>query len=603
MMKVQSSLALLCALLTLAPAGYGQNRNDRTPRLSTEGGGWLNSLTKKYKPGYVPPVDISNSSRLDQIIRAGNLYLSLDDAISLALENNIDIEVSRYTFQLTDVAYNASLAGPNGQWDPTFNVNAFNWGRNQNIQTNQVTAGGQAVNISNTRNRNFGLSQGFKTGGNLTFGFTNSSRTTNNANDFFGPNLTSGLSLQGSQPLLNGFGLALNTRGIRVAKNNQRNSDYVFQQQVNNTINTVVQAYWNLVSASLNVDVTKQSLAQAEKLLSDNRKQVEIGTMAPIEAVQSEANVANAEQTVIGAETTVLTQETALKNLLSRNGIASSSLSSVHIIPTDRVRIPDVEPVQPVQDLTEMAIQNRPDLAQQRISMENTRINMAQTKNSMLPTLNLTGNISNPATGGPINPVPDVNPLTGEVRPRDLSRINPDYIGGYSNILRQLFGVPTLSYSFGFTLTVPLRNRTAQAAFVTQELQLRQTELQLQRAINQVRADVQNALINITQARARFNAVQRQTVYQIQILDAEQKKLELGASTVFQVIQFQNQLASARQNEVAAQVAYANAKLALDNSTGNLMDRYGIVFQEAKDGTVTRRPDPIPAVLNTPAQR
>jgi outer membrane protein TolC len=250
-----------------------------------------------------------------------------------------------------------------------------------------------------------------------------------------------------------------------------------------------------------------------------------------------------------------------------------------------------------------MAIQNRPDLAQQRISMENTRLNMSQTKNAMLPTLNLTGNISNPASGGPVNPIQNINPITGEVIPRDLSRINPDLIGGYPNILRQLFGAQTVNYTLGFTLNIPLRNRTAQAALATQELQLRQTELQLQKSINQIRADVQNAVININQARARYNAVQRQTALQIQVLDAEQKKLELGASTVFQVIQFQNALANARQNEVAAQVAYASSKLALDVATGNLMDRYGIVFDEAKDGTITRRADPIPDVINTPALR
>jgi outer membrane protein TolC len=598
MKQVQSVIALLCALLILAPAGYGQNRNDRTPRLSTESGGWLNGLTRKYKPGYVPPVDISNSSRLDQIIRAGNLYLSLNDAIALALENNIDIEVSRYQFQLADLGITAAEAGNNGvSFDPVFTSN-LNWGKSQQIQTNAVFAGGQSVNINQTRTRNFGLQQGFKTGGNLTFGFNNSSNTTNNANDIFGPRLQSSLQLQGTQPLLNGFGIALNTRGLRVARNNQRNADYTFQQQVNTTLNTVIQAYWNLVSASLNVEVTRASLAQAQKLLDDNRKQVEIGTLAPIEALQSEGQVANAEQTVIAAETTVLTQETNLKNLLSRNGVASALLNAVHIIPTDRVRIPDVEPVQPIQDLMEMAIQSRPDLATQRISMENTRINMTDTKNQLLPTVNLTGNISNPAGGGPVNPIPNIDPITNQVVPRDLSRTNPDLIGGYGNILRQLWGVPTVNYTFGFTVNIPLRNRAAQTALATQEVQLRTTELNLQRSINQVRADVQNALINITQARSRFNAAQRQAVIQAQVLDAEQRKLELGASTVFQVIQFQNQLATARQNEVAAQVAYANSKLALDVATGNLMERYNIVFDEAREGTLSSRPDPIPDVIN-----
>ena len=601
MKQLQSLIALLCVLLMLAPASYGQNRNDRTPRLSTEGGGWLNGLTKNYKAPYVPPVDISNSSRLDQLIRAGNLYLSLNDAIALALENNIDVEVSRYQFQLTDLAYQSSLVGPNGEWQPTFTSN-FNWGHQQNIQTNTVIAGGQSVNINNTRQRNFGLQQGFKTGGNLSLTFNNSSRTTNNANDIFGPNLNSSMALNGTQPLLRGFGLALNTRGIRVAKNNQRASDFVFQQQVNTTLNQVISAYWNLVSASQSVEVSRQSLAQAQKLLSDNRKQVEIGTMAPVDALQSEGQVANAEQALNAAETTVLTQETNLKNLLSRNGVGSVALRLVHIVPTDRVRIPDVEPVQPVQDLIEMAIQTRPDLAQTRITMENTRINMAQTKNSLLPQLNLTGNISNPGIGGPINPIPNVNPITGDIIPRDTTRINPDLIGGYGNILRQIFGIPTLTYNFGFNLSIPLGNRPAQVALAQAEVQLRTNELQLQRSINQVRADVENALININQSRIRYNAARTQASIAERVLDAEQRKLELGASTVFQVIQFQNQLASARQGEVAAQVTYANAKLALDVATGNLMERYDVVFDEAKDGTLNRRPDPIPDIVNQPQQ-
>jgi len=602
MKQVQSLIALLCALLMLAPAGFAQNRNDRTPRLSTEsGGGWFSGLTKPYKQSYVPPVDISNSSRMDQLVRAGNLYLSLQDAIAMALENNIDIEVSRYTYQLNDTAYRASLAGNNGAWDPTLTSNV-SFGHSQQIQSNSVTSGGQSVNISNSRLRNFGLQQGFKTGGTLTLGFNNNTATTNNANSIFGPTLNSTLSLQGTQPLLNGFGLALNTRGIRIAKNNQRNSDFVFQQQVNSTLNNVVQAYWNLVSSALNVDVTRQALAQAQKLLEDNRKQVEIGTLAPIDAAQSEAQVANAEQTVIAAETAVLTQEIALKNQLSRNGVASASLSAVHLVPTDRVRIPDVEPVQPVQDLIEMAIQTRPELAQQRISMENTRINMTATKNALLPSLNLTGNVSNPALGGPINPIENFDVVKGEFIPRDISKVNPELIGGYSNILRQLFGTPTVNYTLGFTLNIPLRNRTAQAALVTQELQLRQTELGLQKSINQVRSDVQTALVNITQARARYTAAQRQTALQVLVLDAEQKKLELGASTTFQVIQFQNQLASARQSEVAAQVSYATSKLALDVATGNLMDRYNIVFDEAKTGTLNRRPDPIPDLVNQPVR-
>lgn len=597
---VKNYISLLGVLLLLAPAGYGQNRNNRGPQLSTEGG-FLNGITQRYSPDYIPAIDVSNSGRLEQLIRAGNLYLSLNDAIALALENNVGLEVQRYTFQINDVALKASYAGQNGAWDPAL-TSTVNWGRTQNIQTNSVTAGGQSVNVNNTRTRNFGLQQGFKTGGNLTFGFNNNSRTTNNANDIFGPTMQSGLQLQGTQPLLNGFGLALNTRGIRIAENNVRAADYTFQQQINTTLNQVITAYWNLVSASLNVGVARQALELAERSLEQVKKTIEIGTAAPIDVEQSNVQVANGQSALIQAEAAVQTQENNLKNLISRNGLASASIATVHIIPTSRVEVPAVEPIQPIQDLTAMALRNRPELTQQRIQMENTEINLKATRNSMLPVVSVTGNISNPATGGPINPIQNINPITGEVIPRDISRVNPGLIGGYGNILRQLWGQQTINYTIGFNINIPLRNRVARANMATQELQLRQAQLQLRQQENTIRNDVANAQIAIQQARARTEAAQRALDAQERVVDGEQRKFQLGTSTLFVVIQQQNNLASARQTLVTAQVAYATAKLAMDVATGSLMEKYNIVLDEAKTGTLNRRADPIPDIINQNAQ-
>ena len=596
MKTVKNYIAALSVLLVMTPAGYGQSRNNRAPQLIPEGG-FINNLTQKYKPQYVPPIDVSNSSRLEQLIRAGNLYLSLNDAIALALENNIGLEIQRYTFQTNDIALKSSYTGTNGSWDPTL-TSAVNWGRNQNIQTNSVTAGGQSVNINNTRTRNFGIQQGFKTGGNLTFGFNNASRTTNNANDIFGPTLTSSLQLQGTQPLLNGFGLALNTRGIVIAKNNIRAADFTFRQQINTLVNQVVQAYWNLVSASLNVNVARQSLELSERLLEQNKKQIEIGTMAPIDIKQTEVQVANGEVSLITAEASIATQENTLKNLLSRNGLASATIASAHIIPTSRVEVPAVEPVQPIQDLTEMALRSRPELDQQRIQMENTNINLKATRNSMLPTVSLTGNISNPASGGPINSIPNFNPITNQVIPRDLSRVNGDLIGGYSNILRQLWGQQTINYTIGFNINIPLCNRAAQYTMATQELQLRTAQLQLKQQENTIRADVANAQINIASARARFQSSEKALAAQEAVVDGTQRKFQLGTATLFEVITQQNNLATSRQNLVTAQVAYANARLAMDAATGSLMEKYNVVLDEAKDGTLSRRPDPIQDVIN-----
>jgi outer membrane protein TolC len=346
----------------------------------------------------------------------------------------------------------------------------------------------------------------------------------------------------------------------------------------------------------LNVGVARQSLELANRTLDNTKKQIQVGTQAPVDVNQPEVQVANAESSLIQAEAQIRTQENTLKNLISRNGTANPQISSVRIIPTSRAEVPQVEPVQPIQDLIESALTNRPELAQQRITMENSRINLKAARNALLPTLNATASISNPAQGGELNPLENVD-LQGNVVPRN---VNPALIGGFSNILRQLFTVPTLTYSFGVTFSFNIRNRTAQAAYVQQELQLRQAELNLQQQANTIRTDVQNAQINIETARARYAAAVKALDAQEKTLDATQRRYELGATTLFEVIQQQNTLATQRQSHVTAQISYATSKLALDVATGTLLEKYNIIFDEAKDGQVQRRADPIPDLVNQP---
>jgi len=588
-------IALLCVLLIAAPGLYSQQLNDRGPTLSTEREHWYSGFTQNYRTKYIPPISISNSGRADALIRAGNLYLSLSDAIAMALENNIDVEVSRYGYPLADASLLSAQASNGGgvSYDPAI-TSTINWARQAQIQTNSVTAGGQSVNVGDVQTRNFGLQQGFMTGGTATLGFNNNSTTTNNTNAIFLPSYNSGLSLQGTQPLLQGFGLALNTRNIRVAKNNLRVTDYQFQQQLNTTLNTVISTYWNLVSSALAVDVAQQTLDEANHLLSDNQKQLDIGTMAPLDVMQARLQVATSEASLITAQTAVEQLEVSLKNLISRNGLANTSLADVHIIPTDRITVPPTEPIQPVQDVVAKALDRRPELAQQRLQLENSKINLTGAHNALLPQLNVVGNVSNPGAGGIFNTTPQINPLTGQVIPR--TEPNPDLIGGYGNILRQVFGVPTVNYQIGVQLVIPLRNRSAQAAYIQQGLQLRESELGVQREVNQIRMDVQNALIAVKNARARYQSARTASDVAQQVLDAEQKKYELGASTSYAVVQHQVDLANARQTEVSAISAYAQAKLQLDQATGTILENNNVVIDEVKNGRVSKAPSPIPDV-------
>ena len=596
MKKLQSYTAVLCVLLVTSPGLYAQNLNDRAPRLENEGAHWYSRFTKNYEPRNSPPISVSNSGRIEQLIRGGNMYLSLNDAIALALENNIDVEVQRYSFLVTDSQYRSSLAGPGGAWDPVFSINSFNWQHSSSPSTNAVTNGGVSVNVNDNRARNFAVTQGFQTGASATLGFTNASSTNNNPNTVFLPSLNSGLTFNASQPLLNGFGLDFNKRNIRIAKNNLKVTDYQFQQNLNTTLNTVIQQYWNLVGARMAVDVAQSTLELNQTQLDNNNKEVEIGTKAALDALTAKQSVSNSQTNLIRVQGALQQQEMTLKNLLSRNGIASPDFALIHIVPTDSITVPQVEPVQPIQDLVALALDRRPELAQQRLQLENSKINLSASKNGLLPSLNLTGNVSNPTSGGPLNP----NYRSFQCLASDpnfgTQCINPTFVGGYGNILSHVFGTPNVNYSIGFTLNLPLRNRTAQEAYVQQDLALKTSTLAIQKTINQINLDVRNAQIAVTNAHATYDAAVTSRTISEQVYEAEQKKYALGASTTYLVTQHLNDLTSARLSELNAQTSYAQAKLQLDQATGSILDRYNVQIEEAKNGRVSRNPDPIPVV-------
>lgn len=598
MKQFKSYTALLCVLLVAAPGVYSQSLGDRSPRL--EGNShWYSRFTEPFDPRTVPPVNISNTGRLDSLVRGGNLYLSLNDAVALALENNIDVEVSRYGYLSADANLLSARAGGAGgvNFDPVA-TSTLGWGHTTQVNPNTIATGGTATVLGTQRPYNFGLQQGFMSGATANLSYNNTTTTSNNFGNTFNPNTQSSLGLQVTQPLLQGFGLAFNNRNIRIAKNNVRVNDFQFQQQLNTTLNNVIGAYWNLVSAALNVDATQVTLDQAKTLYDNNKKQLEIGTMAPIDVTTAEAQVTSNETNLLVAQAAVQQAEVSLKNVISRNGLASASLFDAHIIATDRITVPSVEPVQPIQDLMAKALDSRPELGQLRIQLDNSKISLTGTRNSMLPTLNAVANFNNPAQSGTLSTIP--NPVTGLVPVRSA---DPSFIGGYGNILSQLFGANTLGYTFSAQLTIPLRNRAAQAAYINADLNLRTQELAMQKEINQIRSDVQNAQIAVTQARARYVSAVKTRDLEEQVVEAEQKKYELGASTTYNVILRQTDLANARQSEVAALTSYALAKLQMDAAEGTILENHDVIIEEAKQGRISKAPSPIPAVTPNGATR
>jgi outer membrane protein TolC len=369
-----------------------------------------------------------------------------------------------------------------------------------------------------------------------------------------------------------------------VQKNNVKVSDLQFKLQVITTVAAALNLYWDLVSFDEDVRARDQEVTTSRQLLEDNKKQVKAGALAEIEITRAEAQLYASQQDLVIAQTNRTQQETVLKNALTRNGVANAGLANVHIVPLDKIAVPDREDIRPLQDLISEALGKRPEIEQAKINLESNQMNLVGIKNSLKPTLQAFAELTN-------------NGLTGAITPFGAGQPGLDYLaGGYGNLLAQIARRNYPSYSAGFSLNIPLRNRAAQADYVTSLLEVRQNELNLRKNINQVSVDVQNAVVGLQQARSRYDAAVQSRILQQQTLAADQRKYELGASTPFQVVQDQRDLAAAQSSEVQAMANYTHARIALDQALGTTLDVNNISVDEALHGRLSR-PSTLPADL------
>jgi len=630
-------VVLLVALLLLSSFAVAE---DNAPKLKPalsymKGRPWFPVFWAPYSPMDVPNPDLQNSGRVNQLTREGKLVLSLSDAIALALENNLDIAIQRDNPKIADLDILRTRAGSSargvrtsvtsasttsgggagaqggtgtasggvgqgtgglttstlgagsaiGSFDPV--VTTTMQIRHQALPvTDYVTQQFLGINATqiNTGTANFAYQQAFHSGTAFSMGWNNNRRT--NLLNTISPQISSNFQTQFSQHLLQGFGFGPNTRNIRIAQNNREVSDLVFKQQVMLTVTQVQNTYWDLVSASEDVKVKESSVTVAEKLYNDNKRQVEIGTLAPIEIVRAEAQVASTRQDLIVSQTVLQQYETNLKNMVLRD-LSDPALLTARVVPTDRIAVPPVEPVVPIQESFGMALSSRPELAQSRIDLRNRDISFKAVKNGMLPTLDAFAYWGGQGTAGLPTPFRRPGQTGPNVIPSNLQ-------GGLGNVLGQSFGSDFPDYAFGLQLSIPLRNRSAQADAAQAQLENGQAVIRLRQLENAVRVEVQNAVIALQQNRARLEAAQKQRFLQEQTLDAEQKKFQLGASTIFLVIQAQRDLAVARSAEVKAMNDYMKSRVEMDRATGQTINKNGISMDEAYKGQITRAPQGLP---------
>ena len=635
---------LLVAAVLLQPIASAQEIRSRPTDYSMGNSAWP-PFTNIFKAPDVPEISLSNSGRLEGLLHDAKIYLSLADALALAIENNLDIAWARYGpqsaandlmraksgAQLRGVQNQISTlstglgdtggAGPAGQatgitqraggggaaggqggaadigdastffgtqavnLDPTIFSNV-DWGHFSNPQTSNFVTGTNTL-VREISNSQLGVRTGFISGATAALIWANSLSDTNSVRTNFNPSLVSAITLRVTQPLLQGFGVAVNTRNIRVAKNNNEISNLQFKLQVEEVVSRVAGIYWGLVSLRAQVESQRQNLALAQKLYSDNKRRVEIGTLAPIEIIRAEAEVAAREADLTAAQTEVQLQETILKDAISVNGIASPTLLHAEIVPTQDIEIDPSEVFEPLPTLMEVALAARADMEQNRLRLNNTDLGLIGVKNGMLPSANLIVDLTNNALSGSENEL--FSGLPGE-----SSLVSPYFLGGLVNAGGQLLRRNFPDYQVRMQVNIPLKNRQARADYTAALLEKRQQEIRFVQAANAIRTEVQSALIRIQQARARYAAALKSQDLQQQTLDAEQKKYNLGASTIFQVVQAQRDLANARTSVIATQNEYANARINLDRATGHMLTAHHISIAEAYDGVVSRRPDPLP---------
>ena len=589
---------------------------------------FLPKILDPYTPMHVEEPMLTNSTRIDQLMQDGKLMLSLDDAISLALENNLNINIARFVPWIQQTQLLKAKAGgipqfgntqqvvlgssPSVSFDPIVTAD-FGW-QHANIPVNNPFTAGTGTNAvpvvnANTAFVNLGYTQGFHTGTNLSVVFDTARNTSNEPDLFFNPAITPVMTATLSQPLLNGFGILPNTRYIIEARNNIKVANSQFAQQVIATVTQTSNDYWELVFDRENVKVQEAAVGVSQKLYSDNKKQLEIGTMAPLDVLTAESQLATDQQNLIVAQTTKLQQETVLLNDIAKNLLAKD-VAGIEIVPTTAIATPDlVENIQ-LQDAVQEAWSKRPELFQANLNLKNAGIEVKATQNGLLPVLDAfvqytsqglngnqltttqVGNTFIADTGAPlvdangnIITVGGVPAFTGV--PLTTTTVGH---GGLSDALKNVFQNQFPTYAVGLNLTLPIRNRSAQSDSARAQLDERQQTVQYRQTENTIVINVRNALIALQQDRAQVAAAEKARTLAQQTLDAEQKKYQLGSSTSYNVVLRSRDLTAAQGTALRAQANLAEALVNFNQAMGRTLEVNHITVADALRGGLTREP-------------
>lgn len=577
-----------------------------------------------YRGKTVPPPSLENSARLDSLIRDGKLYLTLKNAIDLALENNLDLVIARYNLPIAQmdvlrtqaggsvrgvntgvvsgtpggaggVFGSSSGAGAGGtsggaggagagasglvqstlgtgsavsSYDPYFNAKSYVDHTTQ-LLPNRILYGVPVIH-QNTILGNLTYSQAFPTGGAIQVAWNNNRQTTNSPNNTLNPQLNSYFEFYANQQLLAGFGLGPNLRFLRIAKTNQKVSDIAFRAQLIATVTQICDLYWDLVNAYDNEQVGERSVAFATETLNTARKQLSLQAIPEMEVLKAEADVATRQQDLTIARTNLELQELYMKNAISRS-LDDPVLQDMPVVPVDHIGTQVQPDTEPAQQMIADALKNRTELLESSLVLENSELSRKTARNALLPSLSVYGFYAGTGYGGTPNPL---NSTGASV---------PD---GFPGTVANAFNYSSPEYQMGFQLSVPLRNRIAKADQYRTELEYRQSQVYLEELKKRIRIEVRNARFALEQGASRVDAARHARDLAQKTLDITQQEQKLGAGSNQQTLSAEHDLALAESALVTAETDYEKARIEVRRATGSVLEDYGISIADARTGVV-----------------
>jgi len=632
--RVTAALAVIAIAFSSLPAVAQEPESPKPQTAPTAQRAFNATMPKSHNPfnAYMPndvsePI-LANSPRLQQLVRDGKLYISLRDAIYLALENNLDLAIARYNIPIADTdilrtsaggifrGVNTGVvqgtpgggvggfgsgapgagaggtsagaggagAGAAGQVSSTLGagtaVASFDPEINGNIGVEHQTTPLSNLQIYgvpglqlNTSQSNIGYSQAFPTGTSFGFEWDNNRQTTNSIFSNLNPALNSQYRVSLRQNLLAGFGFGANLRYLRIARNNKKISDIAFRDQVIETVTQIANIYWDLVNAYEQARVNEQAMAFAQQSYENSQKQLELEAIPAMDVMKAEAEVSRRAQELTVARSNLQLQESLLKNALTRS-LDDAVIAEMPVVPTDRLdTLPPAE-VSELPTLIESALKNRPELLESDIDLKNRQISRKAARNALLPNIALVGFYGGAGLGGELNPL---------FQGSNSSSVPPDFGGA----LRNSFNNSSPDYFVGLNLNIPIRNRVSKADQYRSELEYRQAELRREQLRKQIRIEVRNAQYSLQQSRARVESAQKARDLAIKTFDITKKEQELGAGSSFQTLTAQRDLSLAELDFVTAMTTYQKARVELVRATGTTLEHNDIQLDDAINGTVT----------------